>query len=68
MGILPFLDKLPILPYPCFYSKNFQTSPFPLILKKMTSHLYEGGAGRGGGGGLNYKMATKQMWLFLAGF
>ena len=47
MAIPPFLDKppSPILPNPpSFPAKIFRPpSPFPSILKKLTSPLYEGG-------------------------
>ena len=50
----PFLDKLPrpILPYPIFSRKNFQTPPFPLTLKKSDPPPFVKGWGEGGEEGI----------------
>ena len=52
MATPPFLEKPPILPNPPFSSKNFQTLPFPSILKKSNPPFYEWGGW--GGRGSNY--------------
>ena len=49
----------PILPNLPFSSKNFQTPPFPSILKKSTPPLYEGGAG---GAELCLRSVAKKSW------
>ena len=43
--IPPFLDKPPILPNPPMSSKNFQTPPFPSILKKLNPPPFMKGGG-----------------------
>ena len=68
----PFLDKfLPHFanPFPPFSSKNFQTPPFPSILKKSNPSpppFMKDGGGGGGGRGPNY--AYVDFWKQLTNF
>ena len=43
MATPPFLEKPPHFASPPFSSKNFQTPPFPSILKKLNPPLMGGG-------------------------